>query len=254
MAKQSGLGDNLWIGGVDLSGDISSLGNVGGGPALLELTGIDKSAYERTGGLRTGAIEMDTWFNPATGKAHRTLGALPTADVLITYARGVGYGAPAACLNAKQPNYDGSRGDDGAFTFAVASVSNAYGLEWTDQLTNGRVTLTGAGSTTGVDFDTILGSVGTLSFGMQAYLHVFGFTGTSATINVQSSTDNAVGDAYATISGGSFSAVTSGPQFQRIETGRTTAIERWLRVNVTGTFSSLDFAVMVQKNICDTVF
>ena len=51
MAKSSGLGDNFYVGGYDLSGDTQSLGRIGGGAELLETTGIDKSGIERLGGL-----------------------------------------------------------------------------------------------------------------------------------------------------------------------------------------------------------
>ncbi|MEI5100297.1 hypothetical protein RB200_19440 [Streptomyces sp. PmtG] len=47
MSKQSGLGDNLYIHGYDLSGDINSLGNVGGVPGR---PGADR---HRQGGVRT---------------------------------------------------------------------------------------------------------------------------------------------------------------------------------------------------------
>ena len=65
MAKQSGLGDNFYLHGYDVSGDLGSV-SVSGGPAALEVTGIDKSAFERIGGLRTGGMSWQAWFNPAS--------------------------------------------------------------------------------------------------------------------------------------------------------------------------------------------
>lgn len=62
MAKQSGLGDNFYIGGYDLSGDVASMDQVSGGPALLTATGIKQSANARLFGLRDGTFKFTTYF------------------------------------------------------------------------------------------------------------------------------------------------------------------------------------------------
>lgn len=152
MAKSSGLGDNFYVGGYDLSGDTNSLGEIGGGPALIEITGIDKSAFERIGGLRDGRMEWVSYFNDASGKAHPVLSALPTTDRILTYCRGTTLGNPAACLVGKQLNYDPTRADDGKLTMAVRAEGNAYGLEWGKQLTAGKRTDTAATNGTAVEF------------------------------------------------------------------------------------------------------
>lgn len=244
MDKQSGLGDNLLIAGYDLSGDIQSLGNVGGGPAPLVMTGIDKYAFERIGGLRTGTLESTSYFNDAAGHSHLVLRALPTADVHLAYLRGTTLGSPAACMVAKQANYDGTRGNDGQFTFAVSAQSNAYGLEWGDQLTAGLRTDTGATNGTGVD----MGGAG--SYGLQAYLQVISFTGTDVTITIEQSSDDGSADAYAAVTDGAFTQVTSAPTTERIYTDRDQAVEQYLRVatSTSGGFTELTFAVVVVFN------
>jgi hypothetical protein len=239
MAKQSGLGDNLYVAGYDLSGDVGSLGRVGGGPAVLDVTGIDKSAYERIGGLRDGAIEYVAYFNPAAGQAHERLSLLPTADQIVTYCRGTSLGSPGACLVSKQINYDGTRGDDGAFTFAVQAQANGDGLEWGRLLTAGKRSDTTA--TNGSSLDAGAAS----SDGLQAYLHVFAFTGTSVTVKLQSSSDDGVADTFADVSGGAFTAA-SGITSERI--ALTGSVERYLRVVTTGTFTAATFAVVVVRN------
>lgn len=248
MGKQSGLGDALFIGGYDLSGDIGSLGRIGGGPALLEVTGIDKSAFERIGGLRDGGIEYTSFFNKAAGQQHLRLSTLPTSDVILTYCRGTTLGNPAASIVAKQLNYDGTRADDGALTFDVANPANGYGLEWGRQLTAGKRTDTTATNGTGVDFGT-----GSTAFGLQAYLQVFAFTGTSVTVKIQESSDNGVGDAFADVVGGGFTAAT-GTTSQRIATASGLTVERYLRVVTTGTFSNVVFAVNAIRNDTAVVF
>lgn len=250
MAKESGLGDNFYLGGYNLSGDIGAIDTISGGPEALEVTGIDKSAKERIGGARIGMMEFTAWFNPAAAQAHPVLSALPTTDVVCNYARGTTLGDPGAGMVAKQVNYDGTRAADGAFSFKVSANANGYGLEWGDQLTAGSDNFTGSGAGTSIDYGA---TIGTTNFGLQAYLQVFAFTGTSATVAVQSSTDDGAGDAFADVTGAVFTAAT-GITAERIQTSRTQAVERYLRINITGTFSNLDLAVLVVKNLTSVTF
>ena len=87
MAKSSGLGDNCYIGGYDLSGDIMALSKVSGGPATLDVTAINKSAHERIGGIRDGALDFSSAFNPSPNQEHPVLAALPTAANWISPPR-----------------------------------------------------------------------------------------------------------------------------------------------------------------------
>lgn len=247
MTKQSGMGDNLYVHGVDLSGDIGSLQNLHGGAAVQDVTGINRSAIERLLLLRDGGMDFSSFFNKALAQEHKTLSPLPTTDILVAYFRGTALGSPAACLNAKQLNHDGTRAADGSFVKTTSAQGQGYGLEWGSQLTAGRRVDVGATAGTGVDFANFGAPV---AFGLQAYLHVFAFTGTDATIRIQESSDNGVGDAFANVTGGAFTAVTAAPFAQRIETTRALAVERYLRVttSTTGGFTSLDFAVVVNVN------
>lgn len=243
MAKTSGLGDALHIQGFDASGDIQQLQQIGGGPALLDVTGINKSAYERIGGLRDGRMEMTTFFNhvAVTGGTHEKLSALPRTDVILTYCRGTTLGNPAASLVGKQVNYDPTRGTDGALTFAVSAQANGYGIEWGQQLTAGIRTDTAA--TIGTAIDT----AASLSFGGQAYLQAFSFVGTDATVKIQDSADNVT---FADVAGLAFTQITAAPTAQRISISNTSTIRRYVRaVTVTtGGFTSLGFAVNFVKN------
>lgn len=250
MGKQGGLGDNFYFGGYDLSGDINSFSRIGGGPALLPSTGIDKSGMERMGGERDGGMDWTAFFNKAAGQAHPRLSSLPTTDVVATYFRGTALGSPAASLVSKQPDYAGTRAQDGSFTFTCQALANGYGMEWGKQLTAGKRTDTAATNGTGVDFST-----GSTTFGLQAYLQVFSFTGTDVTIKLQESSNDGA-DAYADVVGGGFTQITAGPTTQRIATSAVLTVERYLRVVTvtTGGFSSLVFALMVNRNATATVF
>lgn len=239
MAKQSGLGDQLYVAGYDLSGDIGSLSRIGGGAAVLELTGIDKSAFERTLGVRDGSLDFSSWFNPAANQAHDRFSNLPTADQIVTYCRGTSIGKPAATIVGKQIGYDPNRNQDGSLTAAVQAQANGYGLDWSDLLTAGKRTDTTATNGTALDLTTV-----STAFGWQAYLHVFAFTGTSVTVTLQDSADNV---SFANLAGGAFTAAT-GITSERLEGGRTATVRRYVRAITSGTFSNAVFAVAFTRN------
>jgi len=252
VSKQSGLGSNFYVGGYDLSNDTSALTSIRTPIAVQEVTGIDKFAVERILLQRDGAIDWVTWFNPAAGKAHPVLSALPTTDVEVSYFPGTGtagptVGNPAASIIAKQVNYDGSRAQSGEFPFTVQTVANSFGLEWGVGLTPGISTVTGAAN--GSSYD----SGGSLSFGAQAYLHVFSFSGTDATVTVQDSANNS---AFTNVTGLGFTQITAAPTSERLATTATATIRQYLRVAVTTSagFTSLGFAVNLVKNPISTLF
>lgn len=237
MAKSSGLGDRLLVGSYDLSGDTQSINQASGGPALIDVTSIDRSAMERIGGRRDGRLEATSFFNPATDRAHPVLSALPTGDVIMSYLRGAAVGNAAASLVAKQINYDGTRGNDGEFTFDVAAEANRYGLQWGYQQTAGVHDATGAATLGEVTFPN------QTVFGAQMFLHVTEFTGTSADIKVEDST----GGGWVDLPGGAFTTVT-GIGSERIATTATETVDRFTRLDLTGTFTSISFAVVLVRN------
>lgn len=241
MAKQGGLGDNFYVHGYNLSGDTNSLSRVGGGPAALDMTGIDKSAYERIGGLRDGSMEWVSYFNPTANQAHDRLSNLPRTDVICSYWRGTVIGGPAASIVAKQLNYDGTRGADGEFNFTAEAQGNGFGLEWGDSLTAGIRLDTAAANGAGVDLTA------STAFGLQMYVQLFAFTGTSVTIKIQESSDNGAGDAFVDVTGATTGAQTAVTAL-RVATASGLTVERYLRVVTTGTFTVANFACMVVKN------
>ncbi|MET0916719.1 MAG: hypothetical protein ABWY81_11035 [Jiangellaceae bacterium] len=246
MAKQSGLGMRLWVGGFNLSGDINSINRIAGGPAALDLTDITESAYERQGGQRDGGIDFTSYFNPSSSRAHPVLGALPRIDTLVSTATGTLVGSPMASCQAIQIGYDPQRGQDGSLTFGVTTNSDQYGLEWGESLTAGeRTDSTATASGTGLDG----GAAST--FGAQFYLHLTAFTGTSVVVKVQDSADNAT---FADLAGAAFTSATA-VGWQRIAISNAATVRRYVRVATTGTFTVATFAVnMVRNSIAGQVF
>lgn len=251
MSKQSGMGMRLYIDGYSLGGDVASFQRIAGGPAgTQDMTDITQSAMARAGLNRDGGYDFTGFFNDATDRLHERMKGLVLTDrntigVVNPVLGGAGFG-----LVGKQINYDPVRPADGSLTIPVQMLANGYGLEWGDLLTADVRTDTGATAGTGVDF------AASSAFGLQAYLQVTEFTGTDATVKIQESADDAVGDPYADVVGGAFAAITTDPQAQRIETARGLTVERWLRVTTTtsGGFTSLSFVVLVVKNLTEVLF
>lgn len=243
MAKQSGLGGNLYVGGYDLSGDTPSIETVSGPQGVIDFTAITNSAMVRGGGQRDGEIDFTAFFNP-TG-AHVALSPLPTADVVAMYCPGPGpaLGQPAACMVAKQIGYDPTRDNAGNLTLKVQCEANGYGLEWGNLLTAGIRTDTAATNGTAID------TTASASFGWQAYLEVFSFVGTDVTVKLQDSADNS---SFADLSGAAFAAISATtPQGQRIASASPTGtIRRYIRASTvtTGGVTSVAFAVTLVKN------
>jgi len=75
MAKQTGLGDYLAVddsGGSlrDISNDITGGYGVNMTQALIDVTGLDKSAIERLTGTSDGDVTLTGTFNAASNKSH----------------------------------------------------------------------------------------------------------------------------------------------------------------------------------------
>lgn len=237
MAKSSGLGGALWVDEFILSNDIQQV-STAGGPAALDVTGIDKSAFERIGGLRDGTLDLTAFFNTTAGQAHPVLSPLPLTDTVVSYAvTASAVGDAAVSLIAKQINYDGSRAADGMFTFPFQAASSQLGLVWGKLGTAGVIDV----ATTGNQARIANGAAST--DGLRAFIHVTEFTGTDATVVVQESSDNGSGDAYTAVA--SFTSIT-GVGSEAISV--TGAVEEDLRVSVTvDNFTTMSFVVNVAR-------
>ena len=247
MSKQNGLGDAFYVDEFDLTGDIGAVQQIASPRGVLPLTGIDKSAYERAHAHKDGAIAFRSWHNDAAGQAHTVLKTRPTADRIVLYFRGTTIGKPAALMVSKQIDYDSERGEDGSLRYTTQALANGFGLEWGRMLTAGKRTDSAATNGSSLDYGAAIGST---LFGAQLYYSLQAFTGTSVTIKLQDSTDNASFADVPAATSGALTAVGKG----RVVTTATEQIDRYLRIATTGTFSNAVFAVAVVRNRAATVF
>lgn len=239
MAKKSGLGAALYLDGYDISGDVSAINTMRNTSGVLDVTGIDKSGHERIYSHVDGEMAFTTFFNDEAGALHEVLKAKGSgADRIVTFHQGGAIGDMAAGLVAKQVNYDGTRGADGSFTYNVQCLSSGYGLDFGEALTAGKRT-----DTTGTNGSGLDGG-GATAAGLAAYLQVFEFTGTSVTVKVQMDDNSGFTSPTDLIT---FTAASGVTAERKATSTLTTAVERYLRVVTTGTFSNAVFSVCATR-------
>jgi hypothetical protein len=239
MAKKSGLGQQIFVHGYDLSGDVAAIDNAGSPRNLLEITAVNASGIERLVGLSDGNLSVSSWFNDATEQEHAAFSGLVTTDRILTWALGATRGDVAACLVAKQLNYDGSRGTDGSLSFSIDSQADGISLDWCNTLTTGKETHSSAGSSTSRDDGAAT------TAGMVAYLEITDCDSGTPTVTIQESSDNGSSDAWANCMVFSSVGYASTPTAERSTMSGT--VKRYLRVTTTGTFSNLDFCVSTRR-------
>ena len=156
MTVINGL-SNLYVGGVDLSGDAGVISKIDGGPGLLDVSTIDTVGMKRITGRFDGSIDYSVYFNP-TG-AHAALSVYPTVDAHVMVAIPATAGSIAAMLYARQVNYNAAIGKDLAASFTVqALASQGFPLEMGQIITAGKRTdTTATASGIGIDLGIPIG-------------------------------------------------------------------------------------------------
>ena len=232
MVKRSGLSQQLYHHGNDLSGDTLALNQVASPREVFTSTGISKDAVERIMGRGDGIIEITVGFNDATGAAHPSLSTLPTTDVVILYAMGGTIDDPCAMLVAKQVNYDPTREPNGNLTIDTQALGQGSPLEWGVMLTAGIDTDSTATNNSSKD------DAASSSNGIIAVLQLNELDYGTVTVTIEDSSDNTT---FASLA--AFTAVADGnePTAQRITA--TGTVNRYLRIATSGTFSNADYAV-----------
>lgn len=246
MGKSSGLGANYYVDQYDLSNDTNSLGTISKKLEPIEMTGIDKSAFERIAGDLDSEIKWVNYFNPTN--AHAALSTLPRTDRQVSYWHRPLIGAPVASQLSKQVGYDPKRDSDGKMLIDADGLGNGTWLDWGWGLTNGKRVDTTATNGASLDLNSLgFGFLTSAAFGAQLYVHLFALTGTNVVFTLQDSADNAT---FAAVTGGAFTSMTA-VGAQRLATGRTQTIRRYLRIATSGTFTSATFALSATVNLSD---
>jgi hypothetical protein len=111
--KQAGLGDNFYVAGYDLSGDVASVDTLSGASDVLDVTSIKESAYERRLGQRAGLMSFTTYFennigvsNPAVPGSTVPYVSTYNFSVLVTVIGGTG--TQVSINGVNQGSFDGT--------------------------------------------------------------------------------------------------------------------------------------------------
>lgn len=243
MAKRSGLGSQFLVAGYDLSGDTNSLSRIGGGHGFTDGSAINCLGYERIPTRRDGGMDFTAFFNDDAGASHAVLSALPTTDVCAIWASAGTIGAPGAGLIAKQADYALALAADGALTASVTLNANNYGCHFGRMLTAGLQTDASATNSTGVDL------AASTSFGLTAFLVVTSLGSGTPTVKIQDSADN---NTFADVTNATFGTVDALDN-EIVQTATGATVRRYVRVATTGTFSNLEFAVVMAKHTASAI-
>lgn len=234
MAKQSGIGAQLFVGTADISGDVGAITSAEISRGVFDVTAINASAAERIVGRRDGQASFAAFWNVSAGQAHATLSALARTDVICSAFIGSTVGYPAWSMTAKQLNYAPTIGEDGSLGVTVNMSANGYGLEWGEMLSAGKESFA-TGTVNGTSVDGTASS----SFGAAAYLQVFSVASGTATFAVQDSPDNVT---FTNVTGLVFTGAT-GATTQRLQTAAGATVARYVRVQGTGVHGAAVIAV-----------
>lgn len=236
MAFASGNAATLLVGAFNLSTYFRRV-TVNREKALLETSVYGDTARKFIEGLRRGGLTMSGLYEPTDDTQDEQLNAAFTASAItvITFGpQASTIGNIAYVCRAWAPSY----GIDAPLEDVIAVDADVEGDSdgvlrghWLHNLSAKTAATSGAG------VDNTAGS----TLGGRANLHVTAFTGTSATIKVQDSTDDV---SYADVTGGGFTAV-SGATSESIS--MTGTVRRYARYDLSGVFTSVTFAVALGR-------
>jgi hypothetical protein len=236
MPKQTGLSQAFYIGGVDLSGDISAIDNCSTPRQQLEVTGLNQAAIQRVLTYQDGDISFTSFFNPSANQSHLTLSALPTTNTGVLWQLGSTAADPAAFMVTKQVNYDSTSGADGSLTTATQTLNEGSPMEWGTMLTAGKITHSSAASAASVD-----GSAATAN-GLSAMIQLSSLSSGTVTMTIQDSANNS---SWGTLKAFSAVAAADTPATERVTISGE--VLRYLRVSTTGTFSNAIFTIAIRR-------
>lgn len=216
--------------------DLSAFFNSADVAATLETaetTTFGNAAKTYIPGLADATLSLAGMFDGSASAVDEVLrGALGGSALITVLPAGAGtIGNRASVAEALETSYG-----------ITAAVADAVSVSAEAQVTNGLIPallLADLAARTAIGQTAALDNAASTSNGAKAFLHLTAFTGTDVTIKVQDSPDNSTWADLIT-----FTQATA----ETSETASATGtVERYLRVDISGTFTSVTFAVVVAR-------
>ncbi len=134
MAKETGLGwttfavDDALGAPQDIKNDITNV-SFGTPRGVQDVTGIDKSAFERLLLLADGTVTINGVFNPATDQSHDVFKTVPSTSVVRTVT--MVHSSQTLAMEMVFSDYALTRAADGSLTWtATGSLANGTAPSW----------------------------------------------------------------------------------------------------------------------------
>ena len=186
-------------------------------------------------GLRSGSVQLDGLFDPDSGASDAVIAAVmdgssQTVTVSVEGANTIG--DRAVVVNAIQTSAP-------IAATASSAVTLSTGREGTGSAKLGVILHPSTARTSAANFASVDHSASSLK-GAAANLHVVSFTGTSAVVKVSDSADDSTFADLIT-----FTTVTAATAERSTVAG---TVNRYARIELTGTFTSILFVVSFARN------
>ncbi len=244
MAKKSGLSQEMYVAGFDISGDVGSISSLQVTAEEQDVTGINAVAHERITKRHDAIVGFDTFWNVATDALHDALSTLPTTDVGVMVLTGTTRGDSVFAMEAKQINYDWVRGAGGELNGSTEAKVGSGGANWCRLLVS-KGTHSSSTDEVGInepaDAQTTEGAVG--------YLQHFSAASGTVEYDIEDSSDstNGTDGAWANLLAFSDVATPWSPITSRVEV--TGTVEKWVRASTNGTFTTAVFSMCFYRGL-----
>lgn len=239
MAFGHGKACDVYVNGRDL-GPFFSSASAKLSAETAETTTLGKSSKTFIAGLKDSMFSVQGYFDSAANTSDQELQAAlgkSTDSLVVIYPVGdVAIGDFGYAMRARGVSYDSEAPVGGV----VPVSADFQGDNDADRVISHHVLGVETAAADGASVDNAAATTA----GAAAHLHVTAFTGTSITVKMQDSADNA---AWLDIGSMTFTAASAAGTSERVATTSTATIRRYTRVSWSGTFTSATFHVAFSR-------
>lgn len=232
MAFIHGKSATVLVNAYDLSAYLNSIDSVStADTAEVSTFGVSSKAY--VAGMRDATVSLGGFYDGGAGAVDAVLSAAIASTSLVTVCPqgAAAIGNRAQLMQSIETSYGVS-----------ATVGDAVTVSMEGQVTEGMtygVVLADLTARTATGNTTSQDNSASSANGYVAHLHCTAFAGTNITIKIQHSADNSTWVDLV-----SFTQLTATGSERKTATG---TVNRYLRVNIAGTFTSATFAVALAR-------